>query len=457
MGGWFPLKVWATVIITFWVSSLTLNSASPVGVRMSLSRHHGVSAGENWSRLEQLRIGIKRDAERFGAWAATAAASLPEREGKVAMSPVLPAPENAGFLMDLHIGTPPVKLRSLMDTGSELMWTQCQPCVHCYPQDTPIFNPEKSTSFHACRLRNDTGGSCSRRIKYGDGSTVEGYAASETLTFRDHVSFPNITFLCGQNNSGGIGFNHNSGLVGLSRGPLSLVSQLNVSQFSYCLPGLGSNSTGTLSLGGASSSAGGGEHVTMTPLVRNPSTNDSAKSQYYYVSVEGISVGETRLESVPKEAFQLNRNGSGGMIVDTGTSLTYLPTAAFKAVVGEVEKQLKLSSDSSSDLPCFTLPSNEISFPRLTLHLQGTHGAAASNLSLPQGNVFIIEEDEVDGRLVNVTCLAIGDAGGGGSSPGVLGNFVQQNMMVTYDLAQNTLSFEPTNCSRHSSFRSHTS
>ncbi|CAH9110831.1 unnamed protein product [Cuscuta europaea] len=449
MGYWFPLKVWSMVIISFWVSSLRLNFTTPVGLLTSLSRHHDINTGENLSRVELLRIGIKHDAKRFGAWRAATAAA--EHEGKVMMSAILPAPDNGGFLMNLSIGTPRVNLTSLMDIGSDLTWMQCQPCVHCYPQDTPIFNPKKSTSFHksACprKNKNDTRGSCPRRIKYDDGSTVEGYYASETLTFEGGVSFPNVTFLCGQNNSGGIGFNHNSGLVGLSRGRLSLVSQLNLSQFSYCLPGLGSNSTGTLRLGGASSTAGGGDQVTTTPFAEIPaSSNNSAKSQYYYVSVEGISVGKTRLSSVPKEAFQLNQDGSGGMIVNTGTSLTYLPTAAFNAVVDEVGRQLNLPSDNSSDLPCFTLPkkSNGISFPTLTLHLQGTH--AAANLSIPEQNMFIIEEDF--GR--NTTCLAIGDAGGGGSF-GVLGNFLQQNMMVTYDLAHNTLSFEPTNCSgRHS-------
>ncbi|CAH9110827.1 unnamed protein product [Cuscuta europaea] len=453
MGCWFPLKVWSIVIIGFWVSSLRLNFATPVGFRMSLSRHHGISTGENLSRLELLRIGIKHDAKRFGAWAATAAAaaaSRPEREGKAAISRVHPAPDNGGFLMDLHIGTPPVKLRSLVDIGSDVTWTQCLPCSkeRCFGQDTPIFDPKKSTSFQksVCR-RNNTRGSCSRRIKYGDGSTVEGFDASETLTFQNHVSFPNVTFLCGKNNSVGFGFQHTSGLVGLSRGRLSLVSQLNLSQFSYCLPGLGSNSTGTLRLGDASSTAGGGDQVTTTPFAKNPaSSNNSAKSQYYYVSVEGISVGKTLLSSVPKEAFLLNPDGSGGMIMDTATSLTYLPTAAFNAVVDEVGKQLNLSSDNSSDLPCFTLPKkSEISFPTLTLHLQGSHGSSCANLSIPEHNMFIIEEDF--GR--NTTCLAIGDAGGGGSF-GVLGNFLQQNMMVSYDRAENMLSFEPTNCSRHS-------
>ena len=34
-----------------------------------------------------------------------------------------------------------------MDTGSNLLWLQCQPCHNCFNQTSPIFIPSKSSSY----------------------------------------------------------------------------------------------------------------------------------------------------------------------------------------------------------------------------------------------------------------------------------------------------------------------
>ncbi|KAL7233008.1 hypothetical protein ACSBR1_016788 [Camellia fascicularis] len=35
----------------------------------------------------------------------------------------------------------------VLDTGSDVVWTQCLPCNKCYPQSDPRFNPKKSATF----------------------------------------------------------------------------------------------------------------------------------------------------------------------------------------------------------------------------------------------------------------------------------------------------------------------
>jgi hypothetical protein len=35
------------------------------------------------------------------------------------------------YLMDMAVGTPPRHYSSIMDTGSDLVWTQCAPCLLC--------------------------------------------------------------------------------------------------------------------------------------------------------------------------------------------------------------------------------------------------------------------------------------------------------------------------------------
>lgn len=44
------------------------------------------------------------------------------------------------------IGNPPFDIYGMLDTGSDLLWTQCEPCQGCYKQMNPKFNPKKKKS-----------------------------------------------------------------------------------------------------------------------------------------------------------------------------------------------------------------------------------------------------------------------------------------------------------------------
>ncbi|KHN35117.1 Putative aspartic protease [Glycine soja] len=48
---------------------------------------------------------------------------------------------NGDYLMKLTLGTPPVDVYGLVDTGSDLVWEQCTPCQGCYKQKNPMFDP----------------------------------------------------------------------------------------------------------------------------------------------------------------------------------------------------------------------------------------------------------------------------------------------------------------------------
>lgn len=159
------------------------------------------------------------------------------------------------YLMKLSIGTPPSPFTGIMDTGSALVWLQCQPCISCFPQPDPLFDPKRSNSFLNISCSSDfcnnyltnsvcvDANACGYTYGYADKSYTQGYMATDTFTFGE-VSVPHIGFGCGFNNK-----NTNSspssgeedlgsGLVGLDRGPLSLISQLGAKTFSYCLGAL---------------------------------------------------------------------------------------------------------------------------------------------------------------------------------------------------------------------------
>ena len=53
----------------------------------------------------------------------------------------------ANYIVTVGFGTPKVDLSLAFDTGSDLTWTQCEPCPNCYQQQETIFDPSKSTSY----------------------------------------------------------------------------------------------------------------------------------------------------------------------------------------------------------------------------------------------------------------------------------------------------------------------
>jgi hypothetical protein len=124
-------------------------------------------------------------------------------------------------------------------------------------------------------------------------------------------------FGCGSINVGSL--NNGSGIVGFGRDPLSLVSQLSIRRLPHAVqqreeehpPGLlfGSLTGADVLCCGA--------HRTLP---------------FYYVRLTGLTVGVRRLR-IPESAFALQPDGSGGVIVDSGTAHTLLPGAVVAEVV----------------------------------------------------------------------------------------------------------------------------
>ncbi|KAL7165890.1 hypothetical protein ACSBR2_036707 [Camellia fascicularis] len=178
------------------------------------------------------------------------------------------------FVVTVGLGTPKKDLTLVFDTGSDLTWTQCQPCLgSCYQQEEPIFNPNESTTYkniscnsaECTQLTSDAGGVmkrcsnssiCIYGIGYVDQSYSIGFFSKDTLTWTPTDVLPNFRFGCGQSNDGLFG--GAAGLLGFGRNQLSVVSQTSSmyqKYFSYCLPSA-SSSTGHLTFGkGGPSSA----------------------------------------------------------------------------------------------------------------------------------------------------------------------------------------------------------
>jgi len=425
-------------------------ATGPLSYRLDLMRRDSPANpymnAQNIEYADRLRQAFQRSHNRLRSFFQNAG---------VRHSPSYSSPvnyDNYEFLMQIGIGSPdPLKLHVILDTGSDLIWTQCMPCANknsCIPQEDPFYSPSRSTSFtnescsnsfcKAVQGQCDDLRHCNYFYMYGDLSLTSGNMGYETFSlrkvgFKGRAPLRHIAFGCGRDQSGS--FSNSSGIVGMGRGPLSLVSQIGSSIgniFSYCLTSIYNVSQiSPLFLGDSGLTSL--RHRT-TPLIHN-----KARPSFYYLDLRGISVNRKAIP-LPKGTFQLKPNGQGGLIIDSGTTLTYLEDPAYKPLLHAVRASITSRAVNSSsvglDLCYKKAKRSALRLPKIAFHFGG-----GSRYVLPTQNSFMTVESGKKALL----CLAFASAGPAGSSS-VFGNVQQQNFHIAYDLGQNQLHFAHTNC-----------
>ncbi|KAH1032324.1 hypothetical protein J1N35_044498 [Gossypium stocksii] len=272
---------------------------------------------------------------------------------------------------------------------------------------SPPFDPQASSTYKKIPCDSDSCQALSRyqysndvndcqySYSYGDKSFMKGILTTDTLTFDDFngqkTAFPTSIFGCGHNNLGKFR-SPSADLVGLGRGPLSLVSQISIqidNRFSYCLVPRSASSNSKLPFGQEAIISRPG--AVSTPLVsKTPQT-------YYYLSLEGVSIGDktAKAETILKNAIRANP------VED--------PSGTFSL--------------------CYGAKTN-INVPKMVFHFSG------ADLRVQPENTFRMN----DGLL----CMVIVPS----DSLSIFGNFAQMNFQVEYDLQKRTVSFAPTYCTK---------
>eukprot|EP00249_Psilotum_nudum_P014910 c25063_g1_i1 orf=356-1729(-) len=340
---------------------------------------------------------------------------------------------DGAYTTPLTIGTPSSTFSAIVDTGSDLIWLQCKPCENCYSQFGPIFDPSNSSTYKKASCdslceavpQHQCSPTCQYTYNYGDFSYTKGDFSYDTLTFTDTSGksefVPHIGIGCGHDNQGG-GFDNADGLVGLGQGPLSLVSQLSLEEFSYCLVSLRDSSSQTSPMYLGSSSSVPGSNVQTTPIITNPSF-----TTYYYLQLIGISIDGHHI-NIPSGAFNMQADGSGGLIIDSGTTITYLIDEVYQLVLNAFRSAIQLPIADGSRIGLDLCYKKTGRVPRLSFHFDG------ADLNLPPENYFI--------DFQGLFCLAIGSS----SDVSILGNIQQQNYQIVYNLTNKKLSFTRTKC-----------
>jgi Xylanase inhibitor C-terminal/Xylanase inhibitor N-terminal len=283
---------------------------------------------------------------------------------------------------------------------------------------TPCSDPNTATSTL-----------CSYTQSFGD-SSFTATLAQETLHLgQDAV--PNYAFGCVNSFTGSTANLPKQGLLGLGRGPMSLLSQtgnLYSGVFSYCLPSYKSYYfSGSLRLG----PAGQPKTIRYTPLLKNPH-----RPSLYYVNVTGISVGKVNIK-VPLNSFNFDTLTGQGTVIDSGTVITRFTPPVYAALRDEFRRQVNAPNGYSSlgafDT-CFS--TNDVTqVPSITLHMD------ALDLTLPMENALI------HSSATPLACLAMAEAPANVNQVvNVIANLQQQNMRVVIDVANSRVGFSRELC-----------
>ncbi|CAI9771654.1 unnamed protein product [Fraxinus pennsylvanica] len=357
---------------------------------------------------------------------------------------------NSGeYLMKISLGTPSFETLAIADTGSDLLWTQCAPCTDCYKQIPPLFDPKNSTSYRDVSCQSqlcaavgssscDSQNVCQYSVSYGDSSYSNGDLAADTLSLQSStgksVSFPKTVFGCGHEN-GGTFKEPGSGIVGLGGGALSIVNQLKNSiggKFSYCLTQIDEpNVPSKISFG--SDALVSGPNVVSTPLIKKSSDT------FYYLNLEGVSVGTTKFFYKPLKNFDsisvdASSDDQGNIIIDSGTTLTFLPQQIYEQLEAALVKAIKgkrVTNPQGLLNLCYHVTGEKFDPPTIVAHFTG------ADVELPPTSTFL----EVGEGMVCLTLVPSEDLT-------IYGNLSQMNYLVGYDLVNNKVSFKPTDCSK---------
>ncbi|KAG0492378.1 hypothetical protein HPP92_005776 [Vanilla planifolia] len=376
-----------------------------------------------------LQLSRRVDPSRLAFLSSLAAVtSVPVASGKYILdSPI--------YLLRSSLGTPPQPLFLALDSASDASFVSVTAynfsssssfqTLPCSSPVCPTFKGQPCSSPSSL---------CTYNHSYGGGDSFSATLAQDTLRLAiDDIS--SFTFGAVNSSAAGPSF-PKQGLLGLGRGPFSLLSEtqsLYNSVFSYCLPGYSSYYfSGSLRLGPAGQPA----RIHSTPLLLNPH-----RPSLYYVNLTGVSVGRV-LVSVPPGSFAFDQQTGAGTVVDSGTVITRFVDPAYSAVRDEFRKQVNAPAGYESlgafDT-CFSTTTTDgvvVHPPVVTLHLEGL------DLVLPAENALIHSSAKP------LACLAMAASPANVNAVvNVIASYQQQNHRVLLDVPRGRVGFARELCS----------
>ncbi|KAI0529108.1 hypothetical protein KFK09_001655 [Dendrobium nobile] len=333
---------------------------------------------------------------------------------------------SSNYIVDIGLGTPTKSFSVMFDTGSDRTWTQCVPCINCYTQKNPFYDPSKSSTFtniscnsNYCtqlyRFGCSSTSTCLYEEEFVDHSSTNGSFIQDTLTFSSDT-IHNFRFGCGHNNTAAFG--QVDGLLGLGWGAVSIISQtaqLYDKVFSYCLPS-GPNENGYLKLGSSV------PEVKYTPMLTYPNM-----LSFYFLKLIAISIAGIRLAFSPTE-----------IMLDSGTTFTYLPPTAYADLRSIFRKKMTNYPTAPPLLnldTCYDLTGQlEVHVPEIVLIYDG------------EVTTYLDGSGILYMTSLSQACLAFTETNDENDIP-IIGNMHQRRFNVVYDVGNLRIGFGSYGCS----------
>ncbi|KAF2614071.1 hypothetical protein F2Q70_00011988 [Brassica cretica] len=350
---------------------------------------------------------------------------------------------NILYFTKIKLGTPPKEYHVQVDTGSDILWINCSPCPKC-PSKTNLgfslslydVNASSTSKKVGCdddfcsfisnsdSCQPDLG--CSYHIVYADQSTSEGNFIRDNLSL-DQVTGNLLTgplgqevvFGCGSDQSGQLGKSESAvdGVMGFGQANTSVLSQLAAAGdakrvFSHCLD----NVKGEIS-----------SEV-------NQWCGVSTEMMHYNVMLMEMDVDGASLDLPPSIVRK------GGTIIDSGTTLAYLPQALYDSLIETITSRQPVKLHIVEEtFQCFTFTKDvNQAFPPVNFHFEDSLKLTV----YPHDYLFSLESEmycfgwQVGGMTTEDRSEVI-----------LLGDMVLSNKLVVYDLENEVIGWTDHNCS----------
>ncbi|MCJ1435836.1 hypothetical protein MMC27_005212 [Xylographa pallens] len=340
--------------------------------------------------------------------------------------------ENADllYLINVTIGTPPQPFGLQLDTGSSDIWvpaTNADACVQS-PQSCKLFgalNPNASTTFVDIAPGQF-------QISYVDNSGVKGDYINDTFAIGKTTIKQQTMGLAAQTNRAlgimGIGFDSGESIAESGTEYPNVIAQMklqgyiNTMAYSLWLNDLDSND-GSILFGGVDTAK---FHGSLISIPIQPDTESQAITSFTVV------LSSVTVQNGSGSTQYSQKNLAVPVILDSGTSLTYLPDQYANAILGGVGA----TNDPNYG---YTVPCS-LSNSAATFNF--TFGGPTGPTIVVGINEFVVPIVTTDGTVPTlqdgsaVCNFGINPAG---SSPNLFGDTFLRSAYVVYDLENNQI------------------
>jgi hypothetical protein len=326
------------------------------------------------------------------------------------------------------LGTPAQSFRLHLDTGSSDLWVNTATSTLCKGKGKPCafagtYSANSSSTYSY--IASDF------NISYVDGSGASGDYVSDTITIGG-TTLDSLQFGVGYESSSdegilGIGYPINEVQVGragkaaYNNLPAQMVADgvIQSNAYSLWLNDLDA-STGSILFGGVDTDQYHGS------LESVPVQKEQGYFAEFLITLTEVMLGNTVIAD--KQAL--------AVLLDSGTSLTYLPDAMAEAIYEQVDAQYD-SSEGAAYVPC-SLANNNTA-------LNFTFSSPTISVAMSE---LVIEVSSDDGQQLTFsdgTAACLFGIAPAGSSTSVLGDTFIRSAYLVYDLDSNEISIAQTN------------